>query len=119
MRPTLAGSRRSGDSAVTSEHIGPRPAWPPRTGAAAPAAPARRRARTRGAQGSSVWVASEEVLDSDIDLLVDLEPAERSSTSPPSGARLRGILGIRVDVATPDMLKERIRAEVQNEAAPL
>ena len=79
-------------------------------------------ARERGVRRVRVFgslARGEEVLDSDIDLLVDLEPAERSSTSPPFRREAEGILGIRVDVATPDMLKERIRAEVQNEAAPL
>ena len=61
----------------------------------------------------------EDASDSDIDLLVDLDPGRTLLDLAAFRREAEGILGIRVDVATPDMLKERIRAEVQNEAAPL
>jgi uncharacterized protein len=61
----------------------------------------------------------EEVPGSDIDLLVDLEPGRTLLDLAAFRREAQGILGIPVDVATPDMLKERIRAEVQAEAAPL
>jgi len=60
-----------------------------------------------------------EVPDSDIDLLVDLAPGRTLLDLAAFRREAQGILAIPVDVATPDMLKERIRAEVQSEATPL
>jgi uncharacterized protein len=57
--------------------------------------------------------------DSDIDLLVDLEPGHTLLDLAAFRREAHGILGRPVDVATPDMLKERIRAEVLTEAVPL
>ncbi|MGI8511898.1 MAG: nucleotidyltransferase family protein [Solirubrobacteraceae bacterium] len=56
---------------------------------------------------------------SDVDLLVELEP-ERTLLDL-SGFRrdAQEVLGVPVDVATPDMLKERIRAGVLAEALRL
>jgi uncharacterized protein len=45
--------------------------------------------------------------------------AGRTWISPPSAANVGAITGMAVDVATLDMLKERIRAEVLAEAVPL
>lgn len=57
--------------------------------------------------------------DSDVDLLVELAPGRTLLDL--VGFRLDAAetLGIPVDVATPDMLKEHIRAEVLAEAVPL
>jgi uncharacterized protein len=61
----------------------------------------------------------EEIPGSDIDLLVDLEPGRTLLDLAAFRREAQGILGLPVDVATPDMLKERIRAEVEAEAIPL
>lgn len=56
---------------------------------------------------------------SDVDLLVDLKPG-RTLVDLAAFRREAGeILDLPVDVATTDMLKERIRDEVLNEALPL
>jgi predicted nucleotidyltransferase/DNA-binding XRE family transcriptional regulator len=56
---------------------------------------------------------------SDIDLLVELAPDRTLLDLLGFRDEATEILGIPVDVATPDMLKERIRAEVLAEAVPL
>ena len=58
--------------------------------------------------------------DSDVDFLVDYDPARRSSWFP-AGLMLdwEDLLGRKVDVATVGMLKERIRERVLAEAVPL
>jgi uncharacterized protein len=61
----------------------------------------------------------EEVPASDIDFLVDLEPGRTLLDLAGFRREAEAILGTSVDVATPDMLKERIRAEVEAEALPL
>ena len=61
----------------------------------------------------------QELPGSDIDLLAELEPGRTLLDLAAFRREAQGILGMPVDVATPDMLKERIRAEVQAEAAPL
>jgi predicted nucleotidyltransferase len=61
----------------------------------------------------------EETPGSDIDLLVDLEPGRTLLDLAAFRREAQGILGIPVDAATPDMLKERVREEVESEAAPL
>jgi predicted nucleotidyltransferase/DNA-binding XRE family transcriptional regulator len=61
----------------------------------------------------------DEVAGSDIDLLVDLEPGRTLLDLAAFRREAQEILGIPVDVATQDMLKERIRAEVATEATPL
>jgi predicted nucleotidyltransferase len=61
----------------------------------------------------------QELSGSDIDLLADLEPGRTLLDLAAFRREAQGILGMPVDVATPDMLKERIRAQVQAEAAPL
>jgi predicted nucleotidyltransferase/DNA-binding XRE family transcriptional regulator len=61
----------------------------------------------------------QEVPGSDIDLLAELEPGRTLLDLAAFRREAQGILGMPVDVATPDMLKERIRAEVQDEAVPL
>jgi predicted nucleotidyltransferase/DNA-binding XRE family transcriptional regulator len=57
--------------------------------------------------------------DSDIDLLVDLEPGRTLLDLAGFRQDASEILATRVDAATPDMLKERIRAQVMSEALPL
>ncbi len=56
---------------------------------------------------------------SDVDLLVELAPGRTLLDL--AGFRLDAteILGIPVDVATPDMLKKRLRTDVLAEAVPL
>lgn len=61
----------------------------------------------------------EAVPASDIDLLVDLEPGRTLLDLAAFRREVQEILATPVDVATPDMLKERIRAEVLAEAVPL
>jgi predicted nucleotidyltransferase len=61
----------------------------------------------------------EEAHASDIDLLVDLEPDRTLLDLAAFRREAQEILEMPVDVATPDMLKERIRAEVESEAVPL
>jgi uncharacterized protein len=55
----------------------------------------------------------------DIDLLVDLESGRTLLDLAAFRREAEGILQTPVDVATPDMLKERIREEVLAEALPL
>jgi uncharacterized protein len=56
---------------------------------------------------------------SDIDLLVELAPGRTLLDLLGFRDQATEVLGIPVDVATPDMLKERIRTEVLAEALPL
>lgn len=57
--------------------------------------------------------------DSDIDLLVDLKPGHTLLDLAAFRREAGEILDLPVDVATADMLKERIRDEVLSEALPL
>jgi uncharacterized protein len=56
---------------------------------------------------------------SDIDLLVELEPGRTLVDLATFRRRAGDILGVPVDVATPDMLKEHIRHEALAQARPL
>ena len=57
---------------------------------------------------------------SDIDLLVDYDPDRRSPWFPMGLVQdLEALLEHKVEVATPAMLKERIRDRVMQEAIPL
>ncbi len=56
---------------------------------------------------------------SDVDLLVDLKPGRTLIDLAAFRREAGEILNLSVDVATADMLKERIRDEVLNEALPL
>lgn len=56
---------------------------------------------------------------SDVDLLVDLERHRTLLDLVAFRREAEEILGVPVDAATPDMLKERMRAEVEAEAVPL
>ena len=56
---------------------------------------------------------------SDVDLLVDLKPGRTLIDLAAFRREAGEILNLPVDVATADMLKERIRDEVLNEALPL
>lgn len=57
--------------------------------------------------------------DSDIDLLVELEPGRTLLDLAAFRRQAGEILGVPVDVATPDMLKERVRAEAFAQARAL
>lgn len=57
--------------------------------------------------------------DSDIDVLVDLEPGRSLFDLGGLLIDLQAILGRRVDVVTEKGLRERIRARVLKEAVPL
>lgn len=58
--------------------------------------------------------------DSDIDFLVDYDPAQHSPWFPMGLIDdLEALLNRKIDVATPAMLKERIKAQVLKEAIPL
>ena len=61
----------------------------------------------------------EATADSDIDLLVDLKPGHTLLDLAAFRREAGEILGLPVDVATADMLKDRIRDEVLGEALPL
>ena len=56
---------------------------------------------------------------SDIDFLVDLEPGRSLVDLGGLAVDLEALLGVRVDVATPAGLKQRIRARVLDEAVAL
>ena len=56
---------------------------------------------------------------SDVDLLVDLKPGRTLLNLAAFRREAGDILELPVDVATPDMLKKRIRDEVLSEALPL
>ncbi len=79
-------------------------------------------ARERGVRRVRVFgslARGEEAPAGDIDLLVDLERGRTLLDLAAFRREAEEILGVPVDVATPDMLKERIRAEVEAEAVPL
>lgn len=79
-------------------------------------------ARARGVRRVRVFgslARGEALPTSDIDLLVDLEPGRTLLDLAAFRREAEAILGMPVDVATPDMLKERIRAEALAEALPL
>ena len=56
---------------------------------------------------------------SDIDLLVDLEPGRTLFDLGGLSYDLERLLGRRVDVATPGLLRARIRSRILQEAVPL
>ena len=56
---------------------------------------------------------------SDVDLLVELEPGRTLLDLAAFRRKAQAILEMPVDVATPDMLKERVRAQALAEALPL
>jgi uncharacterized protein len=56
---------------------------------------------------------------SDVDLLVDLEPGCTLLDLAAFRRRATEVLGVPVDVATPDMLKESVRVEALAQAIPL
>ncbi len=79
-------------------------------------------ARGRGVRRVRVFgslARGEDVAASDVDLLIDLEPGRTLLDLAAFRREAEEILGTPVDVATPDMLKERVRAEVETEAVPL
>jgi uncharacterized protein len=61
----------------------------------------------------------EATADSDVDLLVDLKPGRTLLDLAAFRREAGEILNLPVDVATADMLKDRIRHEVLSEALPL
>jgi predicted nucleotidyltransferase/DNA-binding XRE family transcriptional regulator len=61
----------------------------------------------------------EAMAESDVDLLVDLRPGRTLLDLAAFRREAAEILDLPVDVATPDMLKDRIRDEVLSEALPL
>jgi predicted nucleotidyltransferase len=74
--------------------------------------------------GSSVAVfgsvaRGDEQPGSDIDFLVELAPGTRPFEILAIGVELEQALGVRVDVGTPDSLRERLRGEVLAEAVHL
>jgi predicted nucleotidyltransferase len=56
---------------------------------------------------------------SDIDYLVELSQNARPFEILALGAELEEALGVKVDVGTPESLRERLRSEVLAEAVPL
>jgi predicted nucleotidyltransferase len=56
---------------------------------------------------------------SDVDFLVELEPGARPIEILSIGAELEEALGVRVDVGTPQSLREGLRDVVLAEAVPL
>jgi predicted nucleotidyltransferase len=74
--------------------------------------------------GSSVAIfgsvaRGDEQPGSDIDFLVELAPGTRPFEILAIGVELEQALGVRVDVGTPDSLRERLRREVLAEAVQL
>jgi hypothetical protein len=61
----------------------------------------------------------EEGPGSDIDLLVELTPGTRPFEILALGADLEDALGVKVDVGTPESLRDQLRDEVLAEAVPL
>jgi uncharacterized protein len=61
----------------------------------------------------------EQTPDSDVDLLVDLAPGRTLLDLAAFRRQAREILGVPVDVATADMLKERVRSEALTQAKRL
>jgi uncharacterized protein len=57
--------------------------------------------------------------DSDLDFLVEFEPGTRPFEILALGAALEAALGVRVDVATPESLREPLQEQVLAEAVPL
>lgn len=57
--------------------------------------------------------------ESDLDLLVDLKPGRTLIDLAGFRRDVSDLLDLPVDVATPDMLKDRLRDEVLEEALPL
>jgi predicted nucleotidyltransferase/DNA-binding XRE family transcriptional regulator len=57
--------------------------------------------------------------DSDVDLLVDLEPTRTLLDLIGLRQEASELLGVDVDVATPDMLREPVRHEAERDAVPL
>lgn len=79
-------------------------------------------ARRRGAHNVRVFgsaVRGAEHAGSDIDLLVELEPGRTLLDLVGFKREATEILGVPVDVATPDMLKEPIRERALSESLPL
>jgi predicted nucleotidyltransferase/DNA-binding XRE family transcriptional regulator len=79
-------------------------------------------ARRRGVDKIRVFgsVARGEATDeSDLDLLVELKPGSTLVDLAGFRREVADHLGLPVDVATPDMLKNRLRDEVMEEALPL
>ncbi len=79
-------------------------------------------AARRGATNVRVFgsvARSADTRESDIDLLVDLEPGRSLVDLAGLGRDLSELLGVRVDVATPDILKEHVRRRALAEAEPL
>lgn len=56
---------------------------------------------------------------SDIDFLVELAPGTRPFEILVIGAELEEVLGVAVDVGTPESLRPRVRDEVMGQAVPL
>ena len=57
--------------------------------------------------------------DSDIDFLVELAPGTRPFEILELGAELEEALGVKVDVGTPESLRQILRVDVLAEAIPL
>lgn len=79
-------------------------------------------ARRRGVYGVRVFgsiARQEEATTSDVDLLVQLKPGRTLVDLAGFRRDATEILGVGVDVATPDMLKERVRGTAMREALPL
>ena len=79
-------------------------------------------ARERGVHNVRVFgslARGQDADTSDVDLLVDLRPGRTLLDLAAFRREAESILDSPVDVATSDMLKDRIRAEVESEAVPL
>ena len=78
--------------------------------------------RRHGARNLRVFgsiARGEERSDSDVDLLVDLDPGRTLMDLAGFRGDVASILGVEVDAATEDMLKPRVRRRVLAEARPL
>lgn len=79
-------------------------------------------ARQHGARNVRVFgsvARGEEGAESDIDLIVDLDPDRTLLDLVALTRDLTGLLGVKVDVATLDLLKDRVLARASREIVPL
>ena len=79
-------------------------------------------ARNRGAHNIRVFgslARGEHGASSDIDFLVDLDPDRTLMDLGGLLMDLQRMLGVRVDVATEDMLRKRVRDQALRDAVPL
>jgi predicted nucleotidyltransferase len=79
-------------------------------------------ARRHGARNVRVFGSTargEAGPESDVDLLVDMEPGRTLLDLVALRRETSALLGVDVDVATPDTLREAVRREAERDAVPV